>query len=308
MWKKFLTVASILGILNVLLVGCSKTEVEEVIIPTTTEVREDVVEEIIDVADVEDNLEVEETEDITSTTTPDEIDKEEILETEVSVTNNTNNTNNDDKEIKVEISVPETQEIIEVESIVGLVNNDDEDTIENTQENADILVEVLDEEPVTNVEVLDAYLNIDSNVDGYSLNYNLTGNIDIESHIFDQVNELRQSLGVAPLTSNNILVGAALTRSKELTELFSHTRPNGTEWSTIFNEIPYNFRACGENLTTGTGFTRQQAYNKIFESWYNSPGHYANMLNPDFKEIGIAVYFEPDGTYYATQMFGAQSY
>lgn len=139
-----------------------------------------------------------------------------------------------------------------------------------------------------------------------TLSYNLTGNIDIESHVFDQVNELRDSLGLDLLTTNNILVEGAYTRAKELPEFFGHSRPDGRDWYTIFDEIPYNFQACGENLTTGTGLTRDQAYNKIFDSWYNSPGHYANMVNPDFEEIGIAVHFDSNGTYYATQIFGTE--
>lgn len=37
----------------------------------------------------------------------------------------------------------------------------------------------------------------------------------------------------------------------------------------------------------------------------NSPGHRANILNPQFRDIGIGVAGSPNGPYY-TQDFGAQ--
>lgn len=227
----------------------------------------------------------------------DEIDTKTIIE-DTDITNDdeikftvesTNDLNNSNQPVELTTSIDdEIVNILETEEIVPVV----EEVIQT-----DIFIE-----PV--IEVLEAYIEVDE--EHHSLNYNLTGNIDIESHVFDQVNELRLSLGIAPLTTNNILVGAAYTRSKEQVEIFSHTRPNGASWYTIFEEIPYRFRACGENLTTGSGLTREQAYHKIFDSWYNSPGHYSNMVNPDFKEIGIAVHFDDNGTYYATQIFGTE--
>ena len=39
-------------------------------------------------------------------------------------------------------------------------------------------------------------------------------------------------------------------------------------------------------------------------SWMNSPGHRANLLNPDWHDIGIGVARSKRGTYYLTQNFG----
>lgn len=311
-------------LISIGLVSCAKTNVDDTQIVSGTIENKDVDTETIenDIDELEESEELDgevdvlidldnvaDVVDVVDVVVENDITIEEDVLEDTNPNPNNDETQKYDKEIKVEISIPETDEVIEVEPVVTTTEIPTDENIKKTElptgETQEIEHEELPEiEP--NIEVLDAYLNIDTKIDGYTLNYNLTGNIDIESHVFDQVNELRESLGISPLTSNNILVGAALTRSKELSELFSHTRPNGTEWHSIFDEIPYRFRACGENLTTGTGFTREQAYNKIFDSWYNSPGHYANMVNPDFKEIGIAVYFELDGTYYATQMFGTQ--
>lgn len=213
-------------------------------------------------------------------------------------------------DVELELQVNDSLYDLTENEVVGVVVESNQDELISTREvnlaeTETTKDDVIKVEPV--VEVLEAYLEVEPssiNDSVYTLSYNLTGNLDIESHVFDQVNELRESLGIAPLKSNDVLVNGAYIRSIELQDLFSHTRPNGTDWFTIFEEIPYSFRACGENLTTGSGFTREQAYNKIFDSWYNSPGHYSNMVNPDFKEIGIAVCFDSNGTYYATQIFG----
>jgi uncharacterized protein YkwD len=41
----------------------------------------------------------------------------------------------------------------------------------------------------------------------------------------------------------------------------------------------------------------------VVEAWMNSPGHRANILNPDFKTLGVGVHFGPGGPWW-TQDFG----
>ena len=40
-------------------------------------------------------------------------------------------------------------------------------------------------------------------------------------------------------------------------------------------------------------------------AWVASPSHYANMIDPGFAEIGVAIDVATDGTVYLTQEFGA---
>ena len=41
----------------------------------------------------------------------------------------------------------------------------------------------------------------------------------------------------------------------------------------------------------------------IFDGWVESQGHYENMINPDFREIGIGVHANAENLY-LTQIFG----
>ena len=78
---------------------------------------------------------------------------------------------------------------------------------------------------------------------------------------------------------------------------FSHTRPNGTSCFTIFNEKGISASNKGENIAMG-----QRSAESVSTSWRNSPGHYENMIDANFKKIGIGV-FKFDGNFYWTQIF-----
>lgn len=130
----------------------------------------------------------------------------------------------------------------------------------------------------------------------------------IEQTIIQLLNDLREELGAAPLQSNDMLKAAATIRAIETEELFSHTRPDGSETFTVFNEegIHYPYRVAGENLGMATHYlSDEEMAELIFNGWVESEGHYENMIRPDFEEIGIGVHF--DGEFlYATQLFGTQ--
>jgi uncharacterized protein YkwD len=41
----------------------------------------------------------------------------------------------------------------------------------------------------------------------------------------------------------------------------------------------------------------------VVEGWMNSPGHRKNILEPRWKESGIGIFINSNGTYYFTQVF-----
>lgn len=115
-----------------------------------------------------------------------------------------------------------------------------------------------------------------------------------EEEVFSLVNEKREEEGLDPLVWNKTLTKDALSRAKEISKKFSHTRPNGKEWYTLDEKNMY-----GENL--GKNYTTAQ---EVFDAWMNSESHKENILWEDFTQIGIALYITKDGSYYWVQEFG----
>src|SRR5699024_5002825 len=128
----------------------------------------------------------------------------------------------------------------------------------------------------------------------------------VENKIFDLLNELRKEQDVPVLKKNENLKKAADERALETEELFSHTRPDGTEPFTVLTEPEheYSYRMAGENLGMATYFQSEEKMAELlFNGWVESKGHYENMINPDFREVGIGVHYDGE-TLYATQLFG----
>lgn len=114
--------------------------------------------------------------------------------------------------------------------------------------------------------------------------------------LFNLVNNARVNAGLQPLSWNSGLASAASVRAQEISISFSHTRPDGSQWWSVNSNLMY-----GENLAGG-----QSTAQEVFNSWWNSPGHKANIMNPDFRTCGYALYYCGDAgmTYYWTQEFG----
>lgn len=111
---------------------------------------------------------------------------------------------------------------------------------------------------------------------------------------YNLVNEEREAAGLDDLSWNQNLESTSAVRSREASESFSHTRPNGSAWYTVNSSIQ-----GGENLAFGFD-TADQA----MEGWMNSPTHRDNILYSDFNEIAISIYQTDDGTLYWAQEFG----
>lgn len=117
--------------------------------------------------------------------------------------------------------------------------------------------------------------------------------------VLEYVNEYRKEVGLKPLMLSNKLSVAATIRSLEMatSEVFSHTRPNGTECFSIFSELEIGARFMGENIAYGYSIP-----SVVSEEWKKSPSHYANIINPNYIYVGIGV-ANINGEYYWTQLF-----
>lgn len=111
------------------------------------------------------------------------------------------------------------------------------------------------------------------------------------------VNIEREKAGLSHLTTNSTLIAAANKRAQETKTSFSHTRPNGSKFSTVLQEYGISYRTAGENIAYG-----QRSPQEVVTGWMNSPGHRANILNGSFNKIGIGVY-QSNGVIYWSQLF-----
>lgn len=116
--------------------------------------------------------------------------------------------------------------------------------------------------------------------------------------IVELVNEERAKAGLKPLTLQQNVTEAAQVRAVECETLFSHTRPNGTSFSTALKEAGVSYRGAGENIAWG-----QKTPEQVMEGWMNSAGHRANILNEKYTSIGVGYYQNAAGRNYWSQLF-----
>lgn len=115
--------------------------------------------------------------------------------------------------------------------------------------------------------------------------------------IVELVNEERAKAGLNPVTLDTGVSSAAQVRAQEIVSSFSHTRPNGSSFSTALKEQGVSYRSAGENIAYG-----QRTPELVMEGWMNSSGHRANILNQSFTHIGVG-YHQENGVNYWTQIF-----
>ncbi|MGW2747795.1 sigma-70 family RNA polymerase sigma factor [Streptomyces sp. NPDC001450] len=116
------------------------------------------------------------------------------------------------------------------------------------------------------------------------------------------VNKERAAAGCGPLTENAQLEKAAQAHSDDMAarNFFDHTNPDGADPGQRITAAGYRWSTYGENIAKG-----QQTPQAVMDSWMNSPGHRANILNCSFKDIGVGVHKGSGGPWW-TQDFGAK--
>ena len=120
---------------------------------------------------------------------------------------------------------------------------------------------------------------------------------DLINEVYEITNNYRSLVGVPSLTLDSSLVEAANIRAKELSDSFSHTRPNGSSCFTVLSELGISYGTAGENIAAG--YSSSQS---VMEGWRSSSGHYQNIISSKFKKIGIGVNII-NNQYYWVQIF-----
>ncbi len=118
------------------------------------------------------------------------------------------------------------------------------------------------------------------------------------AQILNLVNEERAKAGLSSVKLDTNITAAANVRAVEIKESFSHTRPDGSSFSTALKEQGVSYRGSGENIAWG-----QKSPEQVMNAWMNSDGHRANILNQNYKNIGVGYYQDANGVNYWVQLF-----
>jgi Ca2+-binding RTX toxin-like protein len=134
-----------------------------------------------------------------------------------------------------------------------------------------------------------------------------TSNSDFINEVLRLTNEFRAQNGLAPLTANLELNAAAQGHSEDMAnqDYFSHTGSDGSSVQERAQRVGYEAGLILDNIAVGNGTPKGTV-----DQWIDSPGHLAQLVNPNFTELGVGyAYLENDTGnsnwgHYWTQVFG----
>ncbi|MFJ2707379.1 CAP domain-containing protein [Streptomyces sp. NPDC087428] len=120
-----------------------------------------------------------------------------------------------------------------------------------------------------------------------------------QAAVLSLVNQERAKVGCSPVTASSSLASLAQNFSDDMAArgFFDHTDPDGnTPWDRAAKAGVDGLG--GENIARG-----QANAQAVMDAWMNSEGHRANILNCDYKTLGVGVHFGSGGPWW-TQDFG----
>jgi uncharacterized protein YkwD len=121
-----------------------------------------------------------------------------------------------------------------------------------------------------------------------------------EAEVFNLVNEERDKAGCKDLKPDDELIDLAgdFSRDMAVEGFFSHLSPDGKSPWDRADDLGIGGLG-GENIARG-----QKTAESVMEDWMDSPSHKANILNCDFRTIGIGAYEDEEDSWWWTQNFG----
>ncbi len=126
---------------------------------------------------------------------------------------------------------------------------------------------------------------------------------DAAADLRDLTNGERSRAGLSELRPSDRLIRAAQIQAEQVAAAgrLDHTVA-GAQYPRLEDRLEaagYAWRNAGENLAFG-----QRGAADAMATWMNSPGHRANILNPDFTELGAGYIVDSNGRPYYVQVFG----
>lgn len=121
--------------------------------------------------------------------------------------------------------------------------------------------------------------NVAPNVLGYATNITIEKTLEL-------VNQKRKEVGLGSLILSSELSVAATQKAADMfsKDYWAHVSPTGTTPWKFINDAGYQYIYAGENLAKSFDTTEE-----MVEAWMNSLTHRANILKPEYTEIGLSV-------------------
>lgn len=118
---------------------------------------------------------------------------------------------------------------------------------------------------------------------------------EVERKVWQFTNDVRQAHHLMPVSRDTTLIDIARAHSDDMLRrnYFSHVSPDGkSPQDRVAPAYSRTLFRAGENIWGGHGYDFSDANlmaRLIVDSWMSSPGHRANLLNPDYNYVGIGV-------------------
>ena len=127
---------------------------------------------------------------------------------------------------------------------------------------------------------------------------------DMTLQVIALTNTERFKFGLPSLKPQRFLTASAKWMAHDMAEknYFDHNDSRKRSIDPRLPDFGYkDYQTIGENIAAG-----QKTAASVVNGWMHSPHHRENILNPDFKEIGVGVFFTQSGKYhwYWVQDFG----
>ncbi len=124
---------------------------------------------------------------------------------------------------------------------------------------------------------------------------------EFEQRVLDLINQERAKYGLGKLTYNGTLDNAAEKHAHHMSVVGKMAHDNIGDGDPGERIRAEGFRkAWGENVATG-----QTSPEQVVREWMNSPTHRRNILDPNFKQMGVGYVTASNGRSYWAQEFGA---
>jgi uncharacterized protein YkwD len=103
-----------------------------------------------------------------------------------------------------------------------------------------------------------------------------------------------QFAAAPPVVWNDLLLQAATGHSQDMAaaDYFSHTSQDGRSLVDRINATGYRWSTIGENIAAGYA-----TVDEVIDGWMSSDGHCANLMKPEFKDVGLACVASSTSTY-----------